>query len=168
MNVIFLDIDGVLNNQDSLFLSHFAKSRPTGNVTIRTMSFDAVRMLRYLIKVSDSKIVLTSNWRLLNSNILWRAFKYAGWLDAKKSFIGATKDLGNRGKEIESWLKDHPEIKNYLILDDNSKEITQQTHYVPVDPASGLDSKVVLKSLKKLGIGHIVKTDLKMRGKYGY
>ena len=45
---------------------------------------------------------------------------------------------GNRGEEIASWLKRHPEIKYYIIVDDDNDMLyEQQSHFVQTETTKG-------------------------------
>ncbi len=61
---------------------------------------------------------------------------------------------GRRGDEIAQWLQDHPEVKEYVIVDDETFDMNkdQQSHIVKVDGEEGLSFKNYCKIHKKLGI----------------
>lgn len=112
MKVIFLDIDGVLNlcykgrdEYGALFHPHLVEN------------------LRKIIKETNAKIVISSTWRLSGLSVMkemWKKRELPG------EIIGITpsfmKEYGTtlcRGKEIDSYLENHPEIEKYVILDDD-------------------------------------------------
>ena len=102
MNTLFLDIDGVLNSR--------ATFRKHGSYCI-----DPVLLGRFnrLIEATNAHVVLASTWRLYEE-------MRCDVLAAGILFQSCTPDLPTqtRADEITAWLKDHPEIKRYAVLDD--------------------------------------------------
>lgn len=125
-NTIFLDIDGVLNCDTS-------KSRCGIFLGIDK---DKVQRLARVVKETDAALVLTSTWRLdwipnhaYREHIDIHSQRYAGkylrnhlWRKGGLVAEDATDDLLHYGtwrdKEILHYLETHPDIKNYVILDD--------------------------------------------------
>lgn len=119
MNTIFLDIDEVLNCDTS-------KSYCGQYVGIDK---DKTQILSHIVKETDSEIILTSTWK-----VGWEPYRHynselypeAKYLDnhlKKKGdlkILNKTreKNLLDRGTGIVTYLHIHPEIKNYVILDD--------------------------------------------------
>lgn len=126
MKVLFLDFDGVLNNQQA-----FLRDRPRG---LRYFAPENVAVFRRMMKkLPDVKIVVSSSWRI-NCTIpqFKQMFEAIG---VKNEIIGTTPaglpnqdvDEGKiitayprRGHEIAAWLADNPKCKKFVILDDNS------------------------------------------------
>lgn len=111
MKVLFLDFDGVINT-----FMHFSHE---GN-----FSKAACKNVQSLLdKVPDLKVVISSSWRKFgldfDKNILLH-----NCIDSKR-VIGVTEDekhdgKGDRGYHIRNWLKDHPEVTAFVIVDDES------------------------------------------------
>lgn len=108
MNIIFLDIDGVIT------------SARTG-----WMNWDiyAVTFLKWICEKANIQIVISSSWRHNHNkqffvdifgNIIHKDWKIP-------TFISAI-----RGKEIQQWLDNHPEVQTYLIIDDDSDMLPDQ------------------------------------------
>lgn len=115
MNVIMLDIDGVLNYFD-------CKARCGLYLGIED---DKVKLLKQIVDATDAKIVLSSTWRLGYDNAGHRLADHVSYMEKKLGRYGleiydATPHLGSRcrGKEINKWLEDHPEVENWVVLDD--------------------------------------------------
>lgn len=122
MNVIFLDIDGVVT------------SARTGwyNMDIFTVNF-----LLWLCKESNSKIVISSTWRKNHGIIFWSAifgeFMHEDWCTP------ITKTNQNRGQEIKSWLENHQTITDYIILDDDTDMLEEQlSHFIQTNSSNGM------------------------------
>ena len=115
MKVIFCDVDGVLNNT-------VTKERSPSGYT--GVSKDLIRNLRAIVRRTGAKLVLSSDWRLVRDDpVHGRDYRY---LKRKLYFTGLlsvtdhTDDISwnKRGCEIRKYLKDHPEVTEYVILDD--------------------------------------------------
>lgn len=115
MNVIFLDIDGVLNEDTT----------PT-RTRSRFIFIDQDKLLRLkqIVEATGAKIVLSSTWRYDRDDP-----KYNGdFLELQEAFHNVGLDFYSftpvdaigirRGMEIKAWLGLHPEVDRYIILDD--------------------------------------------------
>lgn len=124
MKVIFLDIDGVLNvipqghdDYGAIFHPHFVDN------------------LRNIIESTEAKIVISSTWRYSGLTIMkemWSARDLPGEvIDITPSHIDMNRNLPfmerlERGSEIQEWLDNHPEVTNYVILDDDTDMMSHQ------------------------------------------
>ena len=137
MKVIFLDFDGVLNGYDKrteniykvlkiLHLYEFFNK----HYDIFGIRIFKVFLLKILCLKTDSYVVLSSSWR----NAYFMDYKEVGDRGKKlqrifKFFripvIGKTRHLDGsyRGKEILDYLLLHPEVKKFVILDDENFDI---------------------------------------------
>lgn len=118
-NVIFLDIDGVLNSEDSTDrIGH-----------IKGISDKYIKILKDIVDIFNADIILSSSWKsywnkdLINSNT--DIHNYGKYINEKLNKFGLkisdkTEDYNwsKRPIEILSYLSSHPEIENYIILDD--------------------------------------------------
>lgn len=156
MRVIFLDIDGVLNvycqNRDQYgctFHDHF------------------VNNLKYLINQTDAKIVISSSWKLagLQEMIdMWLFRQLPGEVIDITPNLTYGPSLNTsiaRGYEIEQWLELHPEVINYVIIDDDDDMLDNQmnnfvktsdnsTHIDCVDIGYGLTKECTESAIKIL------------------
>lgn len=115
MKVIFLDIDGVLNNNRLV--------REGGMYTINS---DMIAILKKIVDVVDADIVLSSTWRIEEDN---RKRVRAALAEHGLDYIDCTIDLNNvdrswskrvkRVEEIKEWLGRHPEVTDFAIIDDD-------------------------------------------------
>jgi hypothetical protein len=127
MKVIFLDIDGVLN------------CKATRNPRKFPYVVDAKLLKRFhrLVERTGAKVVLSSTWR----------YDPAGLFSAKHwgiPFIGVTPDMPNKPRcdEILAWLKKHPGVTRYVVIDDEHDELDELPLFQP--PAStGITGEIV-------------------------
>jgi hypothetical protein len=148
MKVIFLDNDGVicLSNNWGGRSKKWAKYRSANPESSRVLSdapvdvrfdnFDtkAVKILNEILELTGAEIVVSSDWRF-HANLEELGEYYLSQGISKKP-IGVTKRLGecdqptdfpwsrtfdleqSRSLEINQYLKDHPEITNWVAVDD--------------------------------------------------
>ena len=125
MKIIFLDIDGVLNN---------TKTRETFE-DYMFVSDEKILLLKEIIDKTDAEIVLSSSWRRgwqakdNNPRCAHDEVRLFDALELKLTEYGIrlmsyTPHLWHRGKEIESWLDawTGEKIESFVILDDMAKE----------------------------------------------
>ena len=121
MKAVFLDIDGVICTNLSWRLTTLLR-RP-----LERMLFDplALYWLRRLVRRTGAVVVLSSSWRdaIGAEDPLARAFLgnlYDCLTRNGTPISDAAPQLpsGDKGEEIETWLKDHP-CERYVILDDH-------------------------------------------------
>lgn len=146
--ILFLDIDGVLNSSTLLtkmndaFAQHigsysdpFSEKSPTlqGMHVLLPVEVDGhkhpgmvidrnvLEQLVALLRIHSVKVVVSSTWRFTAEVEI---FKILGPLGYDVLHVDWRTDksttITTRGKEIEKWLKRHPETKSYLILDDGT------------------------------------------------
>ena len=104
MNIIFLDVDGVLNSAKELSEGPFSKI--------------SLSVLKRIVDETNVKIVVISSWRLLEFSrkiLLSELEKY----HLKESVIGMTPHLTSNREEIMTYLKSNEFSNlNFIILDD--------------------------------------------------
>ena len=128
MQVIFLDVDGVLNSE-SWYRRRAGLSDDDAVpvplvLPVRTRSRDdeidpdAVQRLNRLTDLTGAALVLSSTWRMAGTDWLTLFLHRHG---VRGNIVGATPVLpGPRGDEIEAWLSGHPEVTGFVILDDGA------------------------------------------------
>ena len=158
MKVIFLDIDGVMNNNPFI-----VKTQHEEGFQAYMSKFDpgCVKNLnRILDAVPDAKIVVSSSWRLhYKTNSSLRRLLMENGIDAGR-FVGVTPKRGvhpeARGNEIELWLREHDIVESLVILDDDSDMAHLLPRLVQTDIESGLTEKDADKAIQMLR-GPVVK-----------
>lgn len=129
MKVIFLDIDGVLVTRNSIKYQYLNFPDETN---IR-FSKKAVKNLNKLIRLTGAKIVISSTWRLFHSleklQNIFEEQKIKGKIISTTSVEKATieEDIP-RGQKIADWLEQNPEVKQYVIIDDDIQADCIQFH----------------------------------------
>ena len=161
MKILFLDIDGVLNCDSSI-------SRCQQFIGIDK---DKVRRLAHIIDKTKASIVLTSSWKIgwhPNRKYSKREFYHAYYLDThlykkgKVRISARTYDDRDsfRGGGIQKFLKEYPEVKQWVVLDDflfpDYEKENILPHLVLTDPKYGLqdeDAEVAIQILNQERVG---------------
>ena len=122
MNVIFLDIDGVLRTDVSdRYWSEVTGQPIPKSVFDRLFSSHSIAILNEIVYITGAKVVITSTWRVQHSLEQLRSiFKIRGF---RGQIIDTTKIIGNRGEEIQEWLDDTHVVNKYVVIDDSVKDI---------------------------------------------
>lgn len=163
MKVIFLDIDGVLNSQlfyEKKSQDDRCEEKAEIHFYEKMIDKDAVELLNKMVAETGAKVVISSTWRK-GKNIEWlqnvlksRGFRHEV-LD-KTPVLWLSKNCESnitvpRGVEIMAWLKDHPEVKRYVIFDDDSDMLFwQKENYFRVDGYCGLTPNLVYRATRYL------------------
>ena len=136
MKVIFLDIDGVLQpeySQKRFEIDRKAEQKKMAEklndeniLKLNEYDFaaayvdwhkEAVENLRQLILETNSVIVIVSNWKAFYKDVnMMKLFFKLYNLD--QYVIANTVDLQTRYLEIQKYLEEHPEVENFVIIDD--------------------------------------------------
>ncbi len=149
MKVIFLDFDGVLNSEKYL--------RESGRFGV-VINPASLALIKEIIEATNAKIVLSTSWRehwdIDESKCndigieINRIFAELGL-----SIFDKTQSLGrSREKEIEHWLHNHTETKNFVVLDDRflDSEILRN-HFVKTNGyRDGIDKENVCLAIQIL------------------
>ena len=156
MKYIFLDVDGVLNNV------HTTENTPSGFVGV---SRKLVKNLAEIIKTTEAKIVLISDWK-----IGWEAFDFCCTEDAKylnmklaqeglriyaKTYDEHVYDrfFEDRGKGIKRFLAEQKKVDGYVVIDDHvfsdfDEEI--KNRLIQTDSQVGLSEQDVKRAIEIL------------------
>lgn len=129
MKVVFLDIDGVVN---TLMISkepfhyegrssierdgfYYDLCSPSDG---RVSNIQALTWLEKICKDYNLSIVLSSTWRFHYEEACEALYNSGLSKDIK--IVGATPRLGTRrGIEIQAYLDEHPEVEDFIIIDDD-------------------------------------------------
>lgn len=148
MNIIFLDIDGVLNCQIYYQSDAFSKK---DEHPYNQICKERVKWLNKLCEDTNSKIVISSTWRMSGIDYCKNVLSKCG---ATFDIIGATPIDPSRvrGVEIKKWIETEKcnfpiwGVKNYAIIDDDSDMLLEQRHnFFHTDNYSGLTPNTCYK-----------------------
>ncbi len=159
MRVIFLDFDGVITTLKSRW----------------KLDADKMLLLKRIVDDTGAKIVISSSWRRFTLEDTIKTITdtvgnyYVGGNPflCPESVIGITERMysfcyGNedkhfilpRGVEIKHYLEEHPDIENYVILDDDSDMLLEQIdNFVQTDGIEGLTDDDVERAIEILKNG---------------
>lgn len=121
MKVIFLDFDGVLNN-DKWIHQVYANRNQYISFAEREQAEinpEKVLMINNFAKEFDAQIVVSSSWRITHSLDELNVFLTIAGLERKAIDITPRDYRGYRGAEVKAWLKEHPEVTHHVIFDDD-------------------------------------------------
>lgn len=151
--VIFLDIDGVLNKSsfgEDTYYDKFADSD-------LALDQDLIANLKTLVESDDSiRIVWSSDWGVYDKEY-WNRWKNPikhiesfDWMKGKVLGITPRKLSSEHFHEIKWWLDHHPDINDYVILEDSyfpDEWFGLEHHLVRCDSAKGFDNDCLEKAL---------------------
>jgi len=128
MKVLFLDIDGVLNNSNTF------QKRSEGGIIIPPsedpLEPSCLKELdRIIDAVPETRIVISSSWRIIRKlDQLKEIFQKANFRNYEK-IIDVTPNMSmHRGYEIQAWLDKNP-VELYAIVDDDNDMLLHQQKY---------------------------------------
>lgn len=151
MKIIFLDFDGVLNSIENVIadVDGFVELCPV-----------RCKIVARLCKESGAKIVVSSSWRTghtTESLLRLLADEHPSFACLAPHVIDITTRScnGHRGSQIAEWLKAHPEVGVYVILDDDSDMLSEQRPaFVQTSMSRGIGLDEYLDALAILAPGH--------------
>ena len=146
MRVIFLDLDGVLNceqtfqdyiykKENNLLLStYYQIHEKDDKVFPLPIDEEKVQILSEIVKLTDAKIVLSSShradWKDGKENLQFSKSKALLYLFKKYNIdvVGITpyiknKIVSRREDEINLYLKQHKEIESFCVIDDDDFDL---------------------------------------------
>ena len=142
MNVIFLDIDGVISSIDKL-IEHYNKNKNNYSLDEKFL-----KSLKQLVEYTDFKIVMISSSKKnkITKMILLKKLKEYG-IDNK---IIGNIDLknNNREEEIQRFLKRNINIKNYVVIENSIKLLDLMDKLIKTDV--DYTKEATVETIKKL------------------
>lgn len=148
MKVIFLDFDGVITTPETKW----------------NIGLVYVKRIKEICDKTEAKLVISSSWqRYSGTKNESREERVTNWLNGvlmkgyrgaiKKFFSEYTYDMSgrfygeygsDRGADIKSWLVRHPEVTDYVIIDDEGDMLDEQLfHFVQTDWVFGIQDREV-------------------------
>lgn len=158
MKLIFLDIDGVLNNTEDVKKYRMFLKGERRVLTDIEPFFYFKRLLKEIEKEKlEVKIVISSSWRLGTTASDWKKlFKH--YFNDENIILGRTLHLEcDRGLEILNFLQMMDEkketVEDYIVIDDDIEDIIDyvgKRRIVKTSVKRGLTNKDVKKIIRKL------------------
>jgi HAD domain in Swiss Army Knife RNA repair proteins len=169
MKIIFLDIDGVLNCDDT----------PNPRKFPYVVDSQLLELFRELVRATGTRVVLSSTWRVDPVGLFAAKFYDVLFEDICPDMPGAPRCEG-----LQAWLRKHPEVMRYVVLDDDDDCLNEHPLFQPSSKtrltpgiAKGIEDHLAGRSdkdmranaLKRLGqikkavfpFGHISMMDLR-------
>lgn len=149
MKIIFLDIDGVLNG------NLFVPKDDRAGVLIDDTRLD---LIKHIVDATDAKIVLSSSWREhweKNETECDDTGRKINEIFAAKGlsvFDKTSKYHNDRKQEIIDWLQEHPDVSDFVVIDDGFfEEEILKNHFVLTSKLRfGIDEDDVNKAISIL------------------
>ena len=150
--ILFLDIDGVLLPGRAYMLPN-----QTNNPYVTVFDPCAVAMLNEVCRKQDRKIVLHSSW-IKHQTHEWLKNHLAEQgvdVDYLHEDWPTNRELGWRYDRVNEWLARHPEVTDYVIVDDEPEnnrmalvmEERHKGHLLLTDFDEGLTVKIYRRLL---------------------
>lgn len=166
MIVVFLDVDGVLNSERSFLaggarVKQYTLDNPDDpywlKITYCTIDSVAIDLLNRLCDKCGAKLVISSTHRKHfrdTEDKLALMQDYFCKLGLRSDLVVGYTDVlhGIRGNEIKDYLDRHPEVTDYVILDDSSDMLPEQMpFFVRCDGKVGFSSDNYFQMMQILG-----------------
>lgn len=132
MKILFLDVDGVLNRC---------------GLSGHGLEEDKIILLQTIVRETGCRIVLSSTWRIYGQSrrriqlLCQQALAcdlYGCTPVHQRQSAGGLWIADIRGKEIMTWLEDHPEATHLVILDDDADMGPLSHHLIQTGSHTGL------------------------------
>ena len=146
IKIIFLDVDGVLNN-GTWAMEMFEQG-------VRVYHDDllyepSLAQLKRIVDETGAIIVVSSSWRQIPTAYAhlreWLEM-YGLEIHDKTPYVG-----GTRGNDITAWFNRHPGEYRYVILDDEDDMDGHMEHLVKTDFYLGLTEERADECIRRLG-----------------
>lgn len=158
-HLLFLDIDGVINNRWSM--RQKARGAFNGISFPSTLNHNSIKRCNRLVEEGQFDVVLCSTWGH------WPLEAVSGYLQSRGCtfpLIGSAyghfymedkKRWARRGDQIQRWLDEHQETRPFIILDDDCDMEHLRDRLIRTDHERGLRFGDVQRALQKIrGVLH--------------
>ena len=154
MKTIFLDVDGVLNTSKTTKRLECCEE-------FTFVDTRKILRLRDIVERTGAQIVLSSTWRFgADPRALF--LERAGYDELRREFLRVRCPIwvditpifpqAKRWQEINAWLELHPEVKEFIILDDVGEELKPLAdHLVLTNMRDGLTKERAELAIQMLG-----------------
>ena len=156
MNIIFLDVDGVLNSQ-RYALELWKKTHIQRNGENYPFDEECMKNFQTLVRATNAKIVVSSTWRKSESEkrVLLRKLKEYGLDEEVIGYTPIINEIGpTRGQEIKAFLANLKGNHNFIIVDNSINLDDLLPYFVRVNLEVGLTTENVKEAIEKLNRTH--------------
>lgn len=158
MKVLFLDFDGVLNNDSSAYIHGYRYN--TSLYCAPAADPVSVELIDILVAKSDANIVVSSSWRVDKTveelkDILCHQFGLRSWNKVIDKTPLPTYERGElRGHQVDAWLNYSAiDVDDYVIIDDSADFLDHhREHFCLIDAEYGFRVKNLLNCLDILKV----------------
>lgn len=152
MKVIFLDIDGVLNSEEwDRYVQSFTYGARFNSCYL--LSQEMILRLQNVVFQTNAEIVLTSSWRT-NERAMCALTRQLSLYHLHLQDTTLYSTYNTRADDIHEWLRSHPDVHSYAIVDDYddgfSNDEVLVTHFVQTNYFQGLTSEEAEKIVEIL------------------
>ena len=145
MKVLFLDIDGVVNCENTFKMG--ARNRSPYPLDPE-MAFMVGKIQMY----TGCVVVLSSSWRHSKEGVKAVEDGIVPVFDITGNSNLVNYEDRPRGHEIQAWLDKHPEVERYAILDDDSDMLdSQKENFFQTSWKTGLTEQIMNAVIEHLG-----------------
>jgi hypothetical protein len=143
VRIIFLDIDGVLN----------CKKTPNPRDLPYIVDRRLLQIFRRMVGRARAKVVLISDWRHDPAGLFSARYWAVNYID-----VVPYLPKRSRGEQILLWLRQHPKVTRYVVIDDDDDQLDSLPLFQP-SASTGLTARIANSVIKYLQ----AKTDKDMR-----
>ena len=145
MKIIFSDIDGVLN-------SAYYTARDGGGIS--AIEERKVKNLKKLLDDTSAQLVICSR----ANSLLGKDFNNARINQIKEHGVTPLDSImdiefqESKSNAINRWLRNHPEVTNFVVFDDCASDLEQQfgKQFIHIKGRHGLTKQYIEQALKML------------------
>jgi hypothetical protein len=159
MKALFLDIDGVLN----------CEATPNPRKLPYIVDEQLLARFRRLVDATQATVVLSSTWRVDPVGRLAARFYEVPFDDVCPDMPGAP-----RCEELVSWLRAHPEVTRYAVIDDSDDCLDELPLFQPSaktgltpEMADGIENYLAGRSDKDMRLSAIERFGQRMHALLG-
>ena len=142
-------LEGVLNSDE--FAKYCLETEGYDPFDCDDLDPRALRNLKYIVEKTGAEIILSSSWRWDENalNAIKRQFKEYNLILADTTILNIMSTL-SRTEEIQLYLKEHPFITKYVILDDDEIKEPLKQNWVRCLFKNGLTRKLAEQAIEIL------------------
>lgn len=153
--IVFLDVDGVLNSDK--FYNELLADEGIDCFREDILDQRAIGRVARIIRDTEARVVISSSWRWDTQSMdrLLEQLKAFGIEPVDTTILDMRVNM-SRADEIKLWLDQHPEVTDYVVLDDDIMNIPEVgRHHIKTNMSRGLESNHV-EQAKKILNGELI------------